>query len=866
MPSALETLVKILKLEQETGYKNTAVIGGLESFATNWERDAHQQAKRPDHHQLVDEMVRHLRDYKHLEEQEPRYEAIKYMLGRIMGRIPAPADLPPSSFVPDVPEPVEEEPEPAPAAPARDEPVEAADDQENRVEEVEAEEVIELAVEARPIVLPPPPRPMALPRRKRRETPSPDVLAQQLAELEAPVTKLPKVGVKMAEKLGHLGINTIEDMLFTMPRRYDDYTRMRTINHLKAGETVTVAAAVRSVTRKQGKRGQPYLLVMLDDETACLQVAFFGQMWLQRQFRQGTQLILSGEVDLFRGERIMTNPEWELLERDTLHTNRIVPVYALTKGLSARTMRRLMHEAVTQYASRMPDYMPESVLERTELPDLGWALAQAHFPDSFEALDLARKRLSFDELFLFQVAMQSHRRDWQALPGQPLHVDDSWLAQYTAALPYALTNAQQRALDDLRADLARDVPMNRLLQGDVGSGKTVVAAVALAIAVQNGKQAVLMAPTSILAEQHARSVSDLLRRAPNGDQIQVRLLTGNTGETERHEIYQGLAEGWINVVIGTHAVIQEGVNFQDLGFAVIDEQHRFGVQQRGILRGKGVNPHILVMTATPIPRTLALTLYADLDLSIIDEMPPGRTPIETRIVRRVERERAYSFIRSQIEKGHQAFIIYPLVESSEKLEDVGAAVDEYERLKAEEFAKNHLGLLHGRMKPSEKDDIMRAFSAGEIQVLVSTSVVEVGIDVPNASVILIENADRFGLAQLHQFRGRVGRAEHKSFCLLVASTLSDEGERRLAAMEETTDGFRLAEIDWAMRGPGDLIGVRQSGSSQFRLTEVMNPQMVELAQREARTVYAEDPHLTHPEHALIAERVRVADDRRADVS
>jgi ATP-dependent DNA helicase RecG len=308
------------------------------------------------------------------------------------------------------------------------------------------------------------------------------------------------------------------------------------------------------------------------------------------------------------------------------------------------------------------------------------------------------------------------------------------------------------------------------------------------------------------------------------------------------------------------------VNFRDLGFAVIDEQHRFGVQQRGILRGKGVNPHILVMTATPIPRTLALTLYADLDLSIIDEMPPGRTPIETRVVRRVERERAYSFIRSQIDRGRQAFIIYPLVESSEKLEDVGAAVDEYERLQAEEFTQYRLGLLHGRMKPSEKDDIMRAFSAGEIQVLVSTSVVEVGIDVPNASIILVENADRFGLAQLHQFRGRVGRGEHKSYCLLVASTLSDEGEKRLAAMEETTDGFKLAEIDWAMRGPGDLIGVRQSGSSQFRLTEVMNPQMVELAQREARTVYAEDPHLTHPEHALIAEKVRVAADRRADVS
>ena len=620
------------------------------------------------------------------------------------------------------------------------------------------------------------------------------------------------------------------------------------------------------VTRKKGKTGQPYLLLVLDDETACLQVTFFGQMWLQRQFKTGSQVVLSGEVGLFGGNLMMTNPEWEMLEHENLHTSRIVPVYALTKGLSARTMRRLMHQVVESYANHIPDYLPESVLERTDLPDLGWSLTQAHFPDSFEALGLARKRLSFDELFLFQTAMQSHRRDWQAVPSQPIGVDDQWLAQYREALPYMLTNAQQRALDDIRADMARDVPMNRLLQGDVGSGKTVVAAVALAVAVQNGKQAALMAPTSILAEQHARSVSDLLRRAPNGESIQVRLLTGNTNESEREEIYRGLAEGWIHVVIGTHAIIQESVNFHDLGLAIIDEQHRFGVQQRGILRGKGTNPHTLVMTATPIPRTLALTLYADLDLSIIDEMPPGRTPVETRVLRRVERERAYSFIRSQLDKGRQVFIIYPLVESSEKMDDIGAAVDEYERLKNEEFHKYRVGLLHGRMKPAEKDDIMRTFGAGEIDVLVSTSVVEVGIDVPNASVILVEDANRFGLAQLHQFRGRVGRGEHPSFCLLIAGTFSDEADQRLAAMEETTDGFKLAEVDWAMRGSGDLMGVQQSGIGQFRLAELMNPQLVELAQREARTVYAEDPYLTQAEHTLLAQRVQMLSDRRTDVS
>jgi ATP-dependent DNA helicase RecG len=873
MPSALETLVKILKLEQETGYKNTAVIGGLSPFAANWERDAHQQAKRPEHHQLIDELVDQMRRYETLEEPEQRHEAAKYMLGRIMGRIPAPPDLPPSSYA--APDREDEAPpdEPAP----EDEAV--LDEEREEVEAAEIEDSADVefveAIEEKPA---PPPKPRRVeappaarptfnpPRRRRRETLSPEVLEKRWGELQAPVTTLPKIGVKMGEKLDKLGIRTVEDMLFAFPRRYDDYTRLRTINHLNPGETVTVAAAVRSVVRRQGKRGQPYLLVTFDDETDCLQVAFFGQPWLQRQFKRDLQVVLSGTVELFRGEPMMTNPEWEPLEPDSLHTNRIVPVYALTKGLAARTMRRLMHQVVENYASRFPDPMPESILARTDLPDIGWALNQVHFPDSFEALELARRRLSFDELFLFQTAMLAHRRDWQSVPGQPFGVDDGWLMQYIDALPYTLTHAQRRALDEIRADLARDVPMNRLLQGDVGSGKTVVAAVALAIAAQSGKQAALMAPTSILAEQHFRSVGELLRRAPNGEHIHVRLLTGNTAEYEREEIYRGLAEGWIHVVIGTHALIQEGVNFQNLALAIIDEQHRFGVQQRGILRGKGFNPHILIMTATPIPRTLALTLYADLDLSLIDEMPPGRAPVETRVLRRVERERAYSFIRSQLDKGRQAFIIYPLVESSEKMDDVGAAADEYERLKTEEFPKHRVGLLHGRMKPAEKDEIMQAFAAGQLDVLVATSVVEVGIDVPNASVILIEDANRFGLAQLHQFRGRVGRGEHPSFCLLIAASLSEEADQRLTAMEETTDGFKLAEVDWAMRGPGDLIGVRQSGIGQFRLAEIMNPRLVELAQREARTLFAEDPRLEQPDHTLLAERVRQLVDRRADIS
>lgn len=895
MPSALETLVKILKLEQDTDYNNTAVIGGLQSFADNWQQDAHQQAKKPEHHQLVDEIVTYLVDYGALEDMNKRHESIKYMLGRIMGRIPAPPDLPPSTYVDlDEPPPAEVKASPPAAKTAAvvassddfaedgedDDGEDEDDDLENGdlvdeevavLDETEVESGLDEDLEpiAVPVTSPAEPAPKPAPKvihRRRRRAISPDEAAERFAELQAPITTLHKVGEKMAEKMARLGIVSLEDMLFTFPRRYDDYTQLRTLNHLNPGETVTVIAMVRSMVRLKSRGGKPYLAMKVEDGTGVMQIFFFGQPWLQRQFRQGSQVVISGEVELFRGELSMTNPEWEMVERENLHTNRIVPVYPLTKGIAARTMRRLMRQVLDEWNNRLPDYVPESVLERTDLPDLDWAIQQVHFPDSMEELELARRRISFDELFLFQTAMQSQRRDWQAEPGQALAVTDEWLTAFLTTLPYELTGAQQQALADIRADVARDVLMNRLLQGDVGSGKTIVAAAALAMAVQNGKQAVLMAPTSILAEQHARGIRRTLAQAPDGDRMNICLLTGNTSEAERSEIYAGLADGSIHIAIGTHALIQESVEFNDLALAIIDEQHRFGVQQRGLLRGKGTNPHILVMTATPIPRTLALTIYADLDLSVIDEMPPGRTPIETRVLARVERERVYSFVDSQIEKGRQAFIIYPLVESSEALDDVGAAVEEFEHLQKEVFSKRRISLLHGRMKPAEKDAIMTAFAAGESDILVATSVIEVGIDVPNASVIVIEDADRFGLAQLHQFRGRVGRGEHKSFCLLIAQQAGDQSNERLQAMEDTTDGFKLAEIDWRLRGAGDLLGLRQSGFGQFRLTDAMNPQLVELAQREARAIYAEDPQLAAVEHQLLAQRVQVLQDRRADVS
>jgi ATP-dependent DNA helicase RecG len=592
---------------------------------------------------------------------------------------------------------------------------------------------------------------------------------------------------------------------------------------------------------------------------------FFGQHYLVRTIRAGQQLVLSGATSVFGNRVQMISPEWEELDTENLHTIGIVPVYPLTKGLKGRGLRRQMKTVVDTWAARIVDYVPESTLERAELGELGWALKNLHFPEGMDHLHHAKRRFIFDELLLLQLAILGNRHDWQSVPGQALEVTDDFLEPFiTTVFPYELTGAQQRAIADIRQDVALSLPMNRLLQGDVGSGKTAVATVAVGMALANGKQAAIMAPTSILAEQHYRNIGVMLEKMPGGQKPVVALLTSALTTSERQSIYRGLTDGSIDVVIGTHALIQEGVEFKDLAVAVIDEQHRFGVEQRGALRGKGSNPHLLVMTATPIPRTLALTLYADLDLTIIDEKPPGRQPVGTRIIQPIARERIYNFVEAQLEQGRQAFIVHPLVEASDTIE-AASATEAFERL-SEVFFRYRVCLLHGRMKPAEKEAIMAAFAEGDYDVMVTTSVAEVGVDVANASVMVIEGANRFGLAQLHQFRGRVGRGEHKSFCLLIPDNDTPEAMQRLAAMEETTDGFKLAEIDWKLRGAGDLIGTRQSGGNTLQLAAEITPDLVELAQREARTIYAEDPTLSLLQHRLLAERVQMLYNADSDVS
>jgi ATP-dependent DNA helicase RecG len=553
----------------------------------------------------------------------------------------------------------------------------------------------------------------------------------------------------------------------------------------------------------------------------------------------------------------------EPLEANNLHTNRIVPVYPLTGNITQRWLRGMMHQVVSYWAPRIQDPLSEGLRQSANLIELPSALLQAHFPDSWEKLKAARYRLAFDEILLLQLGMLQQKRAWQQRRARTFSPPEEWVTSQISRLPFALTGAQKRAFEDIRADLTSGRPMNRLLQGDVGSGKTAVAALTIAVVAFEGAQAAIMAPTSILAEQHNNSLRHLL----TGEgavlrQDQVRLMIGATSEAEKQEIRTGLQDGSIKLIIGTHALIEDPVIFNDLELVIVDEQHRFGVDQRAALRRKGENPHLLVMTATPIPRSLALTIYGDLDILVMDEMPPGRQPVATHVLSPIERERAYSLIRSQVEQGRQAFIIYPLVEENAKelekapeltSEIAGkAAVEEHGRLQKEVYPDLMLGLLHGRLRPDDKEEVMRKFRDGEYHILVATSVVEVGVDVPNAAVMLVEGANRFGLAQLHQFRGRVGRGGDQAYCLLIPETENAMENERLAAMVETTDGFVLAEKDLEQRGPGEFLGSQQSGFKDLRLVTLTNVHLIEKARRFARSLFDEDPDLEKPEHLPLA--------------
>ena len=836
MKSSLQKLQKILKLEADRGYDNRAVLGGLEKILPGWEAEARSEGITENLTQIV---TTHLRDYGRLSPTSMA-ETLNGLWQRIQGE--ADISLPPLPGL-------------GPEGDLSLKTNEAA--RETRGVTPKPEHVSGRADSREPS-----------PASQTVQTPTVKTPSQvgTPAALNASITVLPGVGSRHAQTLKRLHLSTLGDMLYYFPRRYDDYTQLKPINRLFFGEEVTVIAMVQSVNLRPIRHGQAQIVeVVVNDGSGALRVTWFNQPWIGKRLQNGTPVVLSGKIDQYLGRLVMNNPEVEPLDQQNLHTNRIVPVYSLTENITQRWLRKQMYQVVTYWAPRIPDHLPDSIRKAANLLDLPAALLQVHFPDSMEKLRAARQRLAFDEIFFLQLGVLRQKHTWQNRKARTFTVPNEWLERQIDCLPFSLTAAQKRVLTDVRSDLASGHPMNRLLQGDVGSGKTVIAALAVAVLARQGVQSALLAPTSILADQHYQNMLNLLstdlsqvEAAPavlNPDEI--ALLIGATPEADKKVIREKLANGDIKLIIGTHALIEDPIIFADLQLVIVDEQHRFGVEQRATLRSKGDNPHLLVMTATPIPRSLALTIYGDLDLSVMDEMPPGRQAVETHVLFPRERERAYSLIRGQLKEGRQAFIVYPLIEENglEENQEVGrGAVEEYTRLQKEVFPDYRLGLLHGRMKADEKETVMTLFRNREVHVLVSTTVVEVGVDFPNATVMLVEGANRFGLSQLHQLRGRVGRGQDKAYCLLIPETPDLVENERLAAMAETTDGFVLAERDLEQRGPGDFLGTRQSGyRSDLRMASLTDVRLIEKARQQAQGLFAADPDLTLPENQLLSQ-------------
>ncbi len=792
MEPGLDTLKKVLSQERALGFQDKAMIGGLDSFLERWRGMKVDGVTIPD-------------SYKDLEVRERRMwiEGALATLGKGSG---------------------------------------------------EGKVVGEPAAKPKPARKPP-----AKPKPETRG---------EAPDLADPVTALKGVQDATAKRLAKLGVATVRDLIYLFPNRHLDFRKTNPIADLTPGEDQTAtgfiweASVVRLGPRRQGSK------VIIGDDTGNIEIVWFNNTWLGHSLKANQRIAVGGRVRIFRGRKVFENPEYEVIsDKSSTHTGRLVPVYPLTEGLYQRTVRNLVRRTLELCIGKVSEFLDESLLERRGLMPIKQAIARAHYPEDEDVKERARVRLAFNELLLMQLRVLARKREWQlGQEARPIAADEALGRRFVESLPFPLTRAQSRGLGEVLEDMGGSRPMARLLQGDVGSGKTVVAAGALLQAVANGAQGAIMAPTEILAEQHfsticglledesgALSGSDVVQRVGSrvGREMRVGLLIGDIRQGAKREVHREIADGAIDIVVGTQALIQKEVEFRDLGLIVVDEQHRFGVMQRAALRQKGASPHLLVMTATPIPRTLALTLYGDLDVSVLDEMPPGRIPIETKWVKPYQRELAYDFVRQQVQKGRQAFVICPLVEESEALQ-TRAATKEYERLSEEMFPDLRLGLLHGRLNSVEKDEVMDAFRRGELDILVSTAVVEVGIDVPNATVMMIEGAERFGLSQLHQFRGRVGRGREKSYCLLLADHPSEEAQERLRLMTEIRDGFVLAEEDLRLRGPGEFFGTRQSGLPDLRMARLTDTKLLAMAREEAEQAMESDPFLEKPENRGLA--------------
>jgi ATP-dependent DNA helicase RecG len=801
-------LRKVLELERQKDFSDTAVFGGLDKFLSRWAAKTEGTINKPSS----------LKKFRQLQLDKTGYSLLDKEQRRVkIDQILALVDEIEAAPVKKITKPVE-----SPAA-----------------------QVVK-------------------PKRK------PPLKTTQGTDLDASITTIKGISTTVAAKFNKLGAATIRDLLYYFPHRHLDYSQRKTISELSTGIEETIIANVWQVREvRLGNRRSTEAIV--GDETGNVRVVWFNNPYIVKQLSTNQQIVISGRLSIFKDQLVFESPEWEVLEdKELIHTGRLVPLYPLTKGLYPRTVRKIMKGVIDRWAPEITEFLPQLLRTRCKLLDLPQAISQAHFPDSLELKDRARIRLAFDELFLLQLGVLRRKRYWQvSQPAKPFKIDTALLDKWMQTLPFEFTAAQGKVTAEILEDLKKAVPMSRLLQGEVGSGKTVVAMAALIAAADNGFQGAFMAPTEILAEQHFTSICNLLSMAGQlsaqdnyihtysgilKKPVTVALLIGDIKGKKKQELQKAIASGAVDIVIGTHALIQKDVDFKTLGLVIVDEQHRFGVTQRSALRKKGFSPHMLVMTATPIPRTLALTLYGDLDLSVIDQLPPGRQSIKTKWLTPQEREKAYNFIRKQVAEGRQAFIICPLIEESEAVQ-ARAAIGEFEYLSTEVFPSLRLGLLHGRMSSTDKDDVMSRFRSGELDILVSTPVVEVGVDIPNATVMMIESADRFGLSQLHQFRGRVGRGKEQSYCMLLAENPSEIAKNRLEVIESVQDGFLLAEEDLKLRGPGEFFGTRQSGIPDLRMARISDTALLEMARREATLLFEKDPELENEEYRLLSDEI-----------